>query len=190
MECGGFGAAFRRVTNITMDSRARRKYSGNEISRRVRCRTFSSFLATMPNIHFECPNCAQSIDAPQELANQLVECPTCKSTIEVPARSRAAKPPGLPAAQSSPVLETSPITPQAKSYEYTVVPFVAVVPHGKGSEVAAAQLDLLIHSYSKSGWEYVRLENVETYIQGDSGCFGFGATPPRATAYSMAIFRR
>jgi hypothetical protein len=42
----------------------------------------------MADIHFECPKCAQPIDAPQELANQLIDCPTCKETIEVPRRSR------------------------------------------------------------------------------------------------------
>jgi hypothetical protein len=42
----------------------------------------------MPDIHFECPKCTQSIDAPEELANQLIECPICKETIEVPVRSR------------------------------------------------------------------------------------------------------
>ena len=30
----------------------------------------------------------QSLDAPEELANQLIECPTCRETIEVPMQSR------------------------------------------------------------------------------------------------------
>jgi hypothetical protein len=38
----------------------------------------------MPDIHFACPKCNQTIDAPEELANQLTECPTCKEVIEVP----------------------------------------------------------------------------------------------------------
>jgi hypothetical protein len=46
----------------------------------------------MPDIHFACPKCNQPIDAPGELANQLIECPTCKETIEVPVRSRAQPP--------------------------------------------------------------------------------------------------
>jgi hypothetical protein len=50
----------------------------------------------MPDIHFECPKCTQSIDAPEELANQLTECPTCKETIEVPMRSRPPKAPTPP----------------------------------------------------------------------------------------------
>jgi len=42
----------------------------------------------MPDIHFECPKCKQTLDAPEELAAQLIECPTCKETIEVPVRSQ------------------------------------------------------------------------------------------------------
>jgi DNA-directed RNA polymerase subunit RPC12/RpoP len=42
----------------------------------------------MPDIHFECPRCAQPIDAPLELANQLIDCPNCNEKIEVPRRSR------------------------------------------------------------------------------------------------------
>ena len=59
-------------------------------------------MGHMPDIRFECPLCNQSLDAPEELANQLIDCPTCKETIEVPTRSRPAKanpqstPPPLP----------------------------------------------------------------------------------------------
>ncbi len=35
--------------------------------------------------------CNQSLEAPEELANQLIDCPTCKETIEVPIRGRPAK---------------------------------------------------------------------------------------------------
>lgn len=41
----------------------------------------------MPDIHFDCPKCKQTLDASEELAAQLIECPTCKETIEVPVRS-------------------------------------------------------------------------------------------------------
>ena len=43
----------------------------------------------MSDIHFLCPKCSQAIDAPDELAGQLVDCPTCKETIEVPSRIRS-----------------------------------------------------------------------------------------------------
>ncbi len=49
----------------------------------------------MPDIHFECPKCSQALDAPEELATQLIDCPTCKETIEVPVRRRPSKPPSV-----------------------------------------------------------------------------------------------
>src|SRR4029450_2498527 len=33
---------------------------------------------------FECSNCSQSLDAPDELQNQVIECPGCKQVIQVP----------------------------------------------------------------------------------------------------------
>ena len=47
----------------------------------------------MPDIHFECPKCSQTLDAPEELATQLIDCPNCKETIEVPVRSKRTDPP-------------------------------------------------------------------------------------------------
>lgn len=45
----------------------------------------------MPNIHFDCPQCTQPLEAPEELARELIDCPECKATIEVPVRSRPAE---------------------------------------------------------------------------------------------------
>lgn len=146
-------------------------------------------LGSMANIHFECPKCSQSIDAPGELANQLVDCPGCGETIEVPTRSRIAGSTGA-VSPPPPVLERSPSVSAKSVCVYSVVPFVAVIAHGKGSDAAAAQLQQLINEYAGGGWEYVRLESVETYVHGDNGCFGIGATPPRTTVYSMAVFKR
>ena len=71
---------------------------------------------------------------------------------------------------------------------YHVVPFVASIGTNEGSAQAASQLEALIKSWTDQGWEYVRLESVETYIAGDAGCLGLGATAPRVVSYSMAVF--
>jgi hypothetical protein len=42
----------------------------------------------MPDIHFECPNCAQPINALEELEGELIDCPSCDETIEVPVINR------------------------------------------------------------------------------------------------------
>jgi hypothetical protein len=73
---------------------------------------------------------------------------------------------------------------------YRVVPFVASVGTNEGSAQAAGQLEGLIKSWSEKGWEYVRLESVETYVAGSAGCFGFGATPAQLVSYSMAVFKQ
>jgi|GEM_PF-2198173 len=38
----------------------------------------------MSDIRFNCPSCMHSLDAPQEIAGQLIDCPACKNTIEIP----------------------------------------------------------------------------------------------------------
>jgi hypothetical protein len=73
---------------------------------------------------------------------------------------------------------------------YKVVPFVASVGTNEGSQQAASQLEDLIKGFTNSGWEYVRLESVETYIAGNTGCLGLGATPARLVSYSMVVFRQ
>lgn len=73
---------------------------------------------------------------------------------------------------------------------YRVVPFVASIGTNEGSQHAATQLEALIKSFSDSGWEYVRLESVQTYIAGTAGCLGIGATPARMVSYSMAVFKQ
>lgn len=47
--------------------------------------------STINDIYFECPKCSQALDAPREMAAQLIECPNCKETIEVPVRSPGAQ---------------------------------------------------------------------------------------------------
>jgi hypothetical protein len=74
--------------------------------------------------------------------------------------------------------------------EYSVVPFVASVGINQGSGTAAEQLQNMINQHVSEGWEYVRLEQVETYIAGSNGCLGIGATASRYTTFSMAVFCR
>jgi hypothetical protein len=72
---------------------------------------------------------------------------------------------------------------------FRVVPFVASVAVNEGAAQAASQLETLIKSWTDQGWEYVRLESVETFVAGSAGCFGLGATPAQLVSYSMAVFK-
>ena len=74
--------------------------------------------------------------------------------------------------------------------KYKVVPFFASVSSLEGSREAAEQLEKLVQEWSDHGWEYVRMESVDTYIAGNNGCFGIGSTAPVMTSYSMVVFRQ
>jgi len=51
----------------------------------------------MSDIKFNCPSCKQSLEAPRDMAGQLIECPTCKKTIEIPIpRPPPESPPAVP----------------------------------------------------------------------------------------------
>jgi hypothetical protein len=62
------------------------------------------------------------------------------------------------------------------------VPFKADIMAGEGTSKAAAQLEGLISSQSKEGWEFHGLETLQTTVitparPGKSGCMGIGAVP-------------
>ena len=89
-----------------------------------------------------------------------------------------------------------PLIEETDQYEFSVLPFVANVANNQGSAEAAAQLESAINSAAQEGWEYMRLETVETYIAGtpsSSGCLGFGetpATPGSIDHFKMIVVRR
>jgi hypothetical protein len=74
--------------------------------------------------------------------------------------------------------------------EYRVIPFTASIANNEGAPAAASQLQTLISTNAAQGWEYVRLERVDTYVAGTDGCFGIGAVPPSNRSVSMAVFRK
>jgi hypothetical protein len=73
---------------------------------------------------------------------------------------------------------------------YKVVPFVAQITHKETTATVAGQLQTLINEYSSEGWEYVRLENVETQVAPDNGCFGLGAKPGFNRIFKMVVFKK
>jgi hypothetical protein len=48
----------------------------------------------------------------------------------------------------------------------------------------------MIVSLAAEGWEYVRLEHVDTHVAGVSGCFGIGERPALNLSVAMAVFRK
>ncbi|WGH76693.1 hypothetical protein P8625_05920 [Tenacibaculum tangerinum] len=75
--------------------------------------------------------------------------------------------------------------------EYKVVPFYPIITREKdNSKKIAKQLEDIIENYSNQGWQYVRLESVETYLFPDAGCFGFGAKPGYTAYRKMIVFSK
>lgn len=74
--------------------------------------------------------------------------------------------------------------------EYKVIPFVASIQNNGNSKQSAQQLEDIIKAQSNEGWKYIRLESVSTFVQPESGCFGFGGKPGFSTSHQMVVFSK
>lgn len=75
--------------------------------------------------------------------------------------------------------------------EFKVVPFVAKITQNQTTSAVAEQLQALISEHSAvGGWEYVRMESVDTFVAPDAGCFGIGGKPGYNTSFSMVVFKK
>jgi len=74
--------------------------------------------------------------------------------------------------------------------QYIVVPFTANITRNDNSTTVANQVQSIIDQKVSEGWDYVRMESVETSVASTSGCFGFGAQPGFTTSFQILIFRK
>ncbi|WP_298501817.1 hypothetical protein [uncultured Maribacter sp.] len=58
------------------------------------------------------------------------------------------------------------------------------------SKDASDYLERFINHYDNEGWKYVRVEVISTYVSGENGCFGIGATPGYTTNKQMVVFKK
>ena len=73
---------------------------------------------------------------------------------------------------------------------YKVVSFQASISStGSGQDVAAA-LQRAIDQEATSGWEFVQIQELTTFVAGSSGCFGLGATPGTTTSMAVLVFKK
>ena len=73
---------------------------------------------------------------------------------------------------------------------YKVVSFQASISNtGSGQDVAVA-LQRAIDQEATSGWEFIQIQELTTFVAGSSGCFGLGATPGTTTSMSVLIFKK
>jgi hypothetical protein len=73
--------------------------------------------------------------------------------------------------------------------DFKVVPFTAKINREDTTAIVADQMQRIIDDHVREGWEYLRMDSVQTVIAGDSGCFGIGAQPPVNTVYNVLVFK-
>jgi hypothetical protein len=75
--------------------------------------------------------------------------------------------------------------------KYKVIPFTGSLEQNKtqGKHVAE-QLETIIQQQNAEGWDYVRLESVQSWVAGDKGCFGLGATAGHSTSKQVLVFKK
>lgn len=74
--------------------------------------------------------------------------------------------------------------------EFKIVPFTAQISKDDTSSTVATQMQSIIDSNVSQGWEYLRMDSVQTNVAGTSGCFGFGAQPGFTTTFNVLVFRK
>jgi len=74
--------------------------------------------------------------------------------------------------------------------QYKAIGFNPAASRGDPASSAASDLETLMFTQAKDGWEFVGIQNHSTTVPGSSGCFGIGATSPYETTLSIAVFRQ
>ena len=74
--------------------------------------------------------------------------------------------------------------------EFRVVPFTAHISRNDTSTTVANQMQTIIDGNVSQGWEYVRMDSVQTSVAATTGCFGLGAQPGFTTTYNVLVFRK
>lgn len=74
--------------------------------------------------------------------------------------------------------------------EYKVVGIVPSQTEKESINDLAQRFEDIIKKHTTDGWEYVRTESLKTWVKGNSGCFGFGATPSFYMERQMIVFKK
>jgi hypothetical protein len=73
---------------------------------------------------------------------------------------------------------------------FKVVPFQAAISHYGTMHELAASLQIAIDLENADGWDFVQLQELTTWVDGSSGCFGIGAVSGHNRAIPVLIFKR
>jgi hypothetical protein len=74
--------------------------------------------------------------------------------------------------------------------EYKVKPFSVTVSNDGNAGQVASQVASFISQETNDGWEFVSCGNIDTQIEGTSGCFGIGAKPASTTSIMVLVFKK
>jgi len=74
--------------------------------------------------------------------------------------------------------------------EFKILPFTAQIKQNDTSASVASQMQTIIDSKVSEGWQYIRMDSVQTTVAGANGCFGIGAQPGFLTIYNVLVFKR
>jgi hypothetical protein len=124
-----------------------------------------------------CENCGTTVRDGSEF------CTSCGTKVAV--RGVAVAP---PTGAESKIFESDGLLEVPNVYK--VVSFQASISNtGSGQDVAAS-LQRAIDQEATSGWEFIQIQELTTFVAGSSGCFGLGATPGTTTSMAILIFKR
>lgn len=73
--------------------------------------------------------------------------------------------------------------------QFKIVPFTATITREDSSTTVAAQMQHMIDTIGE-GWEYLRMDSVQTSVAATQGCFGFGAQPGYTTTFNVLVFKK
>lgn len=73
---------------------------------------------------------------------------------------------------------------------YKVVPFIVSIANKGNASDVASQVQSAIDRETNDGWDFVSCGNIDTEIEGTSGCFGFGAKPASSTSIMVLVFKK
>lgn len=74
--------------------------------------------------------------------------------------------------------------------QFKIVPFTANISQKDNAGTVASQMQSIIDKHAGDGWEYIRMDTVETSVQPDNGCFGLGGKPGFTTHFNVLVFKK
>lgn len=73
---------------------------------------------------------------------------------------------------------------------FQIIPFTAQITQKDTAATVAAQMQSIIDHQVHQGWEYIRMDSVQTNVAGSTGCFGLGAQPGFTTTFNVLVFKK